>query len=217
MKGAKKNDADVKAFLDEIKIEKNIVLLDAAKIKPYERNAKKHTTEQITAVANSIRRFGFNVPLIIDAKNVIIAGHCRYEASKELGIVQIPCILKPNLTKKEIQAYRVADNKLNESIWDNPLLYNEMADLNDPDLIRLAGFDPDDIGRIADPVDRVSNSSNSEYNDNVYKYEIIFDNAEDFAKFGRCVAEITIEAGGAPISKSLLKFLEKNVTIKNRE
>jgi hypothetical protein len=83
-----------------VEIEKNIVLVDIAKLKPYDRNAKKHTEEQIAAVANSIRRFGFNVPIIIDLKMVIVAGHCRYEAAKQLGMAKIPCIVKTKLTPK---------------------------------------------------------------------------------------------------------------------
>ncbi len=133
----------------EIQIEKDIDMIDLSKIIPYEKNAKKHTPEQIEAVANSIRRFGFNVPLILDPQHVIVAGHCRFEAAKKIGIKSVPCIIKGDLTPKEIRAYRIADNKLNESIWDQEILLYEMSEIDDVELLKLTGVDPSELDGVA--------------------------------------------------------------------
>ena len=110
-------------------------------IKPYEKNAKKHPTKQIQQVANSIKEFGFNQPIVVDQDNVIIVGHGRYEASKLLGLVDVP-VITVNLTKAQASAYRLADNKLNESEWDMGLVIEELKELSD-EMFELTGFDKD--------------------------------------------------------------------------
>jgi len=110
-------------------------------IKPYPKNAKKHPKKQIEQVANSIKEFGFNQPIVIDKNNVIIVGHGRYEASKLLGLKDVPT-LQVDLDEKRASAYRLADNKLNESDWDMDLAIEELKEL-DEDLFNLTGFDAD--------------------------------------------------------------------------
>lgn len=92
-------------------------------------------------MAESIKKFGFNQPIVIDKNNVIIVGHARYEASKLLGLKDVP-VLQVDLTDEEAKAYRLADNKLNESDWDMDLVIEELKGLND-ELIDLTGFDKD--------------------------------------------------------------------------
>lgn len=110
-------------------------------IKPYEKNAKKHPKKQIQQVANSIKEFGFNQPIVVDQDNIIIVGHGRYEASKLLGLVDVP-VITVNLTKAQASAYRLADNKLNESEWDMGLVIEELKELSD-EMFDLTGFDKD--------------------------------------------------------------------------
>jgi DNA modification methylase len=110
-------------------------------IKPYEKNAKKHPAKQIKQVAESIKAFGFNQPIVVDKNGVIIVGHGRYEAAKLLGLKDVPAI-KVNLTDEQAKAYRLADNKLNESEWDMGLAIEELKGLSD-ELIDLTGFDRD--------------------------------------------------------------------------
>lgn len=110
-------------------------------IKPYEKNAKKHPARQVAQIANSIKEFGFNQPVVIDKDNVIIIGHGRFLAAQELGMKDIP-VLKVDLDKKKAAAYRLADNKLNESDWDMRLVIDELKLLSD-ELIDLTGFDKD--------------------------------------------------------------------------
>ena len=119
------------------KVTKNI-----SEITPYHKNAKKHSKKQIQQVANSIKEFGFNQPIVIDKKGVIIVGHGRYEASKLLGLTEVP-ILEVDLTEKQAKAYRLADNKLNESDWEMDLVIEELKELDDTDLVELTGFDTD--------------------------------------------------------------------------
>ena len=98
-------------------------------LKPYEKNPR-HNDEAVKGVANSIRQFGFKVPIVIDKNNVIVAGHTRYKASLELGLETVPCIIADDLTPKQIKAFRLADNKVSEkSYWDFDLLNEELADL----------------------------------------------------------------------------------------
>jgi len=118
------------------------VTKDISEITPYPKNAKKHSKKQIQQVANSIKEFGFNQPIVIDKKGVIIVGHGRYEASKLLGLTEVP-ILEVDLTEKQAKAYRLADNKLNESDWEMDLVIEELKELDDTDLVELTGFDTD--------------------------------------------------------------------------
>ena len=99
-------------------------------IKPYVRNAKKHPQSQIENVAESIKKFGFVQPIVVDGGGCIIIGHCRYEASKRLGLEEVPCVMLEDLTDDEVRKLRLLDNKLNESPWDMSLLEVEIADLD---------------------------------------------------------------------------------------
>ena len=110
-------------------------------IKPYEKNAKKHTKKQVEQVAKSIKEFGFNQPIVIDKKGVIIVGHGRYEAAKLLGLSDVP-VIEVELTEEQAKAYRLADNKLNESEWEMDLVIEELKGLSE-DMLDLTGFDKD--------------------------------------------------------------------------
>jgi len=110
------------------------------KITPYSKNAKQHPRKQIQQIAESIREFGFNQPLVVDKDNVIIVGHGRYEAAKLLNLDKVP-VLKVNLSKKKAKAYRLADNKLNESEWDMEMVIEELKALEDEALKMNTGFE----------------------------------------------------------------------------
>jgi DNA modification methylase len=116
--------------------------IDINLIKPYENNAKKHDKKQIQQVADSIKRFGFVQPLVIDKDNNLIIGHCRLESAKLLGLKEVPVLQLENLTDKEVIALRLADNKLNESAWDIKLAVTDLKLLDD-DLFNLTGFNKD--------------------------------------------------------------------------
>ena len=115
------------------------------KIQPYADNAKKHPKKQVEQIADSIKRFGMNQPIVVDEKGIIIVGHGRFLALQHLGWDVKPEWVKQvtNLTEQEVNAYRLADNKLNESDWDMDLVLEELHNLADAELQRLTGFDPD--------------------------------------------------------------------------
>ncbi len=118
----------------------NIEYIDISKISPYKDNAKKHSKEQVDQVARSIKKFGWVQPLVIDANNIVIIGHCRLEAAEKLGQKEVPVLRAVNLTEKEVKALRLADNKLNESAWDMDLVIGDLKSIG-LDFIGFTGFD----------------------------------------------------------------------------
>ena len=115
----------------------NIVNMKIKDIIPYEKNAKKHDKTQIANVAESIKRFGFAQPLVVDKDNVLIIGHCRLLAAKQLKLREVPVVRMDDLTEEQVKQLRLLDNKLNESDWDIELLQEEVGELN------FDGFDLD--------------------------------------------------------------------------
>ena len=112
-------------------------------IKPYPQNAKVHPKKQIEQIANSIKEFGMNQQIVVDKNGVIIVGHGRYEALKSLGMEIKPEFIKVvDFTEEQAKAYRLADNKLNESDWEMKLVIDELKTLSD-EMITLTGFDRD--------------------------------------------------------------------------
>lgn len=120
--------------------ELNIVYKPIKELKPYKKNAKKHSKEQVEQIANSIKEFGFTQPVIIDKNNSVVAGHGRILGAKKAGLKQVPTVCLEELTEEQIKAYRLVDNKLNESEWDNVLLAQELDEL-DKEQMKLFGFD----------------------------------------------------------------------------
>ena len=97
----------------------------------YENNPRNND-EAVKYVANSIKKFGFKVPVIIDKNHTIIAGHTRFKAAKKLNIENLPCLIADDLDDKQIKAFRLADNKVSEfSDWNFELLNQELAKLTD--------------------------------------------------------------------------------------
>ena len=112
----------------------NIKMLKISDLKPYEKNPRKND-EAAKYVAESIKNFGFKVPIVIDKNNVIVAGHTRYKAAKKLKLKEVPCIVADDLTDKQVKAYRLADNRVAEmSEWDFDLLNEELDGLFDFDM-----------------------------------------------------------------------------------
>ena len=118
--------------MKDLKIER----LKIGELKPYENNPR-HNDEAVQYVANSIREFGFKVPIIIDKDNVIIAGHTRLKAAELLGLEEVPCIRADDLTEEQAKAFRLADNKVGEiATWDPEKLDIELGDIE----LDMSGF-----------------------------------------------------------------------------
>ena len=117
-----------------------IVEKKLSEIRPYENNPRRNDAA-VDYVANSIREFGFKVPIVLDADGVIIAGHTRYKAAKKLGMKSVPCVMADDLSPAQVKAYRLADNKVGElAEWDFDLLDIELGDITDLDMTEF-GFD----------------------------------------------------------------------------
>lgn len=121
----------------------NIQSVNINNLKPYENNPRNNK-DAIDYVMNSIKEFGFKVPLVIDKQNVIVCGHTRYLAAKKLRMKELPCIVADDLTDEQIKAFRLADNKVSEfSEWDMELLNDELLNLDlDMDMFGF-GFEDD--------------------------------------------------------------------------
>lgn len=120
----------------------NIEYLKLDKLSAYETNSRTHSDDQIDQIAASITEFGFTNPILIDENNVIIAGHGRLEAAKQLKLDEAPCLRLSHLSEAQKKAYVIADNKLALNAgWDDALLRDEIELLQGLDYnIALLGF-----------------------------------------------------------------------------
>ena len=114
--------------------------LKPGELYPYPANAKIHSPEQVKRIANSIKVFGWQQPIVIDRDNVVIIGHGRLFAAQELHLDSVPVVRADDLTEDQVKALRLADNKLNESPYDFSKLEEELAALD------IAGFDMEQFG-----------------------------------------------------------------------
>jgi site-specific DNA-methyltransferase (adenine-specific) len=108
-------------------------------IKPYPKNAKEHTKAQVKKIAASIKEFGWGQPIVVNKDGVVIVGHGRLLAAKSLGMETVPT-LTVELDEERARAYRLADNKLNESAWDMDIVIEELKALS-AGMLDLTGFD----------------------------------------------------------------------------
>jgi ParB-like chromosome segregation protein Spo0J len=137
---------------DLIKVGRAVELVAVDKLTPYRGNARTHSRKQIRQIADSIKRFGFTNPVLIDDHEGIIAGHGRVEAAKLLKLTAVPTLRLSHLTPAEVKAYVLADNKLAQNAgWDRELLAVELQSLIDLDFdIELTGFEMGEIDIILD-------------------------------------------------------------------
>lgn len=174
-----------------------VLNIDINEIKPYEKNPRKND-EAVENVMNSIKEFGFKVPIVIDKNNVIVAGHTRYKASKKLKFKEVPCIIADDLTDEQIKAFRLADNKVSEKAeWDFDLLTQELDDIQTIDMNDFGFLDNmlmedkkeeghfwgDDDGQVADEdynefVDKFKPKKTT---DDCYTPNAIYDVVKDWA------------------------------------
>lgn len=99
-----------------------IIVKKVSDLKQYEKNPRKNDAG-VKYLANSIKEFGFKVPIVIDKDNVIVCGHTRYKAAKQLKLKEVPCIVATDLNEEQIKAFRLADNQVaGLATWDNELL-----------------------------------------------------------------------------------------------
>ena len=113
-------------------------------IKPYENNPRNND-DAVDAVANSIKEFGWQQPIVVDIGGVIIAGHTRYKAAQKLGLKTVPVVVAKDLSEEQVKAYRLADNKSGElADWNFSQLNEELKGIDDLDMTEF-GFDESEI------------------------------------------------------------------------
>ena len=137
-----------------IKINPNLKKIPIDHLVPYAKNPRK-ITKAVPLVAESIKSFGFNVPITINnmIDKIIVSGHTRYEAAKKLGMESVPYIELNHLSDLDIRKYRLADNRVSdESEWDKNLLRTELAELElnsklDAEWFNNIGFSQEEIAK----------------------------------------------------------------------
>lgn len=119
---------------------------------PYARNARKHSDPQVRQIAASIKEFGFNTPILVDSKDMIIAGHGRILAAEILGLEAVPVVRLKHLSDIQGKAYNIVDNQLAlNAEWDMELLKLEVQELDSLDFdLEVLGFD--DLDVLLDPI-----------------------------------------------------------------
>lgn len=131
-----------------------------SELRPDPRNPKNHPAKQITEIANSIRAFGFLMPMLVDATGMIIVGHGRFAAAGQAGLSSVPTICATHLSEAQLRLYRIADNKLAErSTWDPDRLRIELENLQELEFdLSLTGFEIPELEAILDPGQRLADA-----------------------------------------------------------
>jgi hypothetical protein len=149
--------------------EEKIVYINPKDLVPYENNPRMNDNG-VQPVIESIKAYGFKVPIVVDGNNVVICGHTRLKAALQMGLDSVPCIIADDLSAEQVKAFRIADNKVSDfSIWDNKLLLEELTALDDTDW--FTGFDFADL----DGLDVLNEKDNSAVEDNEegVTYEVV--------------------------------------------
>ena len=119
--------------------------ISISQLREYENNPRNNDSA-VDAVAESIREFGFKVPIVIDGNNMIVCGHTRVKAAQKLGMETVPCIIANDLTPEQIKAFRLADNKTGELAgWDFAKLEEELAELDGFDMSAFGFVENDEV------------------------------------------------------------------------
>ena len=140
-----------------ITMAKRIELWPVDRLRPYERNARTHSAEQVAQIAASIVEFGFTNPILVDSSDGIIAGHGRLSAAQELGLKTVPVVVLDHLSERQRKAYILADNQLALNAgWDTDLLREELQDLAAQDFdLSLIGFSDDELADLLPEIEEL--------------------------------------------------------------
>ena len=145
-----------------------IVDMPIGQIKPYKKNPRKNE-KAVPEVVKSIKEFGFRQPLVVDSSMVLIVGHTRLLAAKELGLTNVPVHIASTLTPAQVRAYRIADNRSHDkSEWDVTLLNEELGELFEMD----EKFDLDFMDFSLDDLEIEKSSSNDDDDESDYTSKI---------------------------------------------
>ena len=139
-----------------------------AELIPYANNARTHSPSQVAQIAASIKEFGWTNPILIDEDGMVVAGHGRLLAARSLGLKEAPTIELAGLSKSQIRAYVLADNKLAENAgWDRELLALELGALKDEGFaLELVGFSDLELDGLFDAEDLIAGDDSALLKDN---------------------------------------------------
>ncbi len=199
----------------------NIIQTDIEKVIPYQNNPRKN--QSIEKVSRSIKDFGFQQPIVVDKKMVVIVGHTRLLGAKKLGLKQVPVVIA-DLSDTKAKAYRIADNRVNEdSGWDNKLLQDELNKLLDFDIdLNITGFSNDELDSLfakeevsfTDPIGEIVQDDNHLLND--VKMIQLFYEPENEKKFREIIEKVREQHNIDNISDAVLHCVfkeEKNLKV----
>lgn len=182
-------------------LDQKLEVIDVDELCPYENNPKQHPDEQVEKIAESIREYGYTVPIVVDKENQIIAGHGRHLAITEhLDVDRVACIRRDDMTEAQVQAFRLADNRIAESTWDIEKLGIEIEMLGEDDYdLDLTGFDDDELDFFDADVGEDANDAYEEWEEaempeyenedetSDYSLKVHFDTREDLDEFSELV------------------------------
>ena len=180
------------------------VMVPINEVYPYERNPRKNE-DAVKYVKNSIEEFGFNQPIVVDDDYIIIAGHTRWLAAKELGMKEIPVLVASHLSKEQAIAYRLADNKTAEfAMWDEELLKQELEEIMNVNMAAFGFEEGDDV--FADELEDNTYTMKT----NIPQYEITgecpsLSDMLDKGKSNELIAEIETAEGITDEERQFLK------------
>ena len=183
--------------------------IEIEKIIPYSRNPRKN--QHVDKVASSIKEFGFQQPIVVDNEHIIIVGHTRYQAAIKLGMKKVPVIIANNLSKNQVKAYRIADNRVaEESQWDNELLNLELLDLQKQEFdLESLGFETNELNRIFnqdDPLFVSPEQTGMETNEA---------NIEDFIPSQVRMIQLFLNSDSEPKFKAMIENLQEKYNTNN--
>jgi ParB-like chromosome segregation protein Spo0J len=137
---------------------KRIEMWPLERLRPYERNARTHSPEQVAQIAASIQEFGFTNPLLVDGSDGILAGHGRLAAAKDMGLAEVPVIVLDHLSAEQRRAYILTDNQLALNAgWDTDMLSLELGELGELGFdLSLLGFDDEQLAELAPEVEQLA-------------------------------------------------------------
>tara|TARA_R100000773_G_scaffold1373_2_gene2054 strand:+ start:168 stop:791 length:624 start_codon:yes stop_codon:yes gene_type:complete len=193
--------------------------VDIDTIKPYKNNPREIPIEAVEKVKQSIREFGNNQPIVVDKDNVIVVGHTRWRALKNLGKTKA-FIIKKNFNKSEAIAYRIMDNRSGEnSKWDKSLLKQEIDTLKDTDFnLDMTGFTFDELDKIMEnnPIFKAPNDMIADINtdsiqapNSSVKMMQLFFTTETEKKFREMVKELQEEYNKTNVTDTVFTIVEK--------
>lgn len=153
-----------------------------ADLRPYKRNPRKHSPAQLKQLARSIREWGFTIPVLIDEDDMILAGHGRVAAARQIRLQEVPCMVARGWSDAKKRAYVIADNKLTlNSEWDDDLLAAEIAAIQEtePLLDLVIGFDDRELRKLTGSDDDFSGDAPVDHIDAMWTVIVDCGNEQD--------------------------------------